>query len=386
MEQQEKLKKVLFVNKFGPVSNAITGQTAKELADYLHANGCEVRFLCIGAIYRATKKDPEWQVAYPIKFIRDFYSGDSSAIRFVMSFIDGFRLFVHALRMKSDAIIVMTEPPLLFFWFQLFRSFIKRKLFYWTMDIYPDAFAAGKFISRANIFYRFFASVVYKKAPDLLIALGEEQRKYLEEKFGSSVPYVVIPCGIVERNGYPTHAATVSGKIVFGYAGNIGAAHDPDFLTELVKQLDPARHEMVLSIYGTKASQVKEAIGNNECIKYREFLNHDDISAIDINVASLLKEWNHISVPSKAVTAICCGSTLLLNVPGSADAWQMFGQSAWIVEPGSDYEDGIRRFLQEDLSEAQILQKRMHARELAGDWVEKKTEAYKKVLTTIQQS
>jgi len=387
MEQQKKVRRVLFVNKFGPVSNAITGQTANELAYYLHENGCEVSFLCIGAAYRANKKDEAPPVPYTTRFIRDFYSGDSSAIRLFMSFVDGFRLLVQALRMKSDVLIVMTEPPLLFFWFQLVRRFIKRKVFYWTMDVYPDAFAAGKFISTKSLFYRFFKSVVYKRKPDLLIALGNGQRKFLEEKFGSPVPNVIIPCGIVERNHAGKAPASVekAGKTIFGYAGNIGAAHDPDFLTELILQLDPLKHEIVLSLYGTKAKQVKEAIGDNKAIRYKEFLNHSDISSIDINIASLLTEWNHISVPSKAVTAICCGSTLLLNVPKTADAWQMFGNAAWIIEPGANYRDNIRRFLDQEFSEAEMLQKKKNARQLAVDCVEEKQHAYENVLSVIQQ-
>src|SRR5689334_12258949 len=147
MDRQEKVKRVLFVNKFGATSNAITGQTAKELADYLHDEGCEVIFLCIGAIYRANNKQGAATVPYRIRAIRDFYSGDSSFLRLLMSFVDGFRLFFQSLFIKSDVVIVMTEPPLLFFWFQLFRGLSKRKLFYWTMDVYPDAFVAGRFVS-----------------------------------------------------------------------------------------------------------------------------------------------------------------------------------------------------------------------------------------------
>src|SRR3954447_23130055 len=91
-------KKVLFVNKFGPASNAITGQTGKELADFLHDQGCEVEFLCLQAIYRANAKPPEGaQVRYKITSLRDFYNGDSAFLRLFMSFFDGFRLCFRAL-------------------------------------------------------------------------------------------------------------------------------------------------------------------------------------------------------------------------------------------------------------------------------------------------
>jgi hypothetical protein len=383
MDLGERKKKILFVNKFGATSNAITGQTAKELADYLHEQGCEVCFLCIGAVYRATNKQAAVNTPYRIKAIRDFYNGDSASLRLLMSFVDGFRLFIHSLFIKSDAVIIMTEPPLLFFWFQLFRVLLKRQILYWTMDVYPDAFVAARFVSAKNLFYRFFKRIVYRKPPDLLIALGNEQRNYLEKNFKKELAYAIIPCGIIEKKILAgTGDSGGSSKILFGYGGNIGAAHDAGFLIEFVRQLDPAKHEIILSVYGTKAAAVKEKIGNCEAVQARTFLSHDDIAAIDINIASLLTEWNHISVPSKAVTAICCGSTLLLNTPKAADAWLMFEQASWIIEPGNDYAASVKEFLQ-NLSRKNIVEKRIHAAGIASYWVNEKRKAYKKVLSVI---
>jgi hypothetical protein len=381
-----KVRTVLFVNKFGPTSNAITGQTARDLADYLHGKGCEVRFLCIGAQYRANNKQGATAVPYRVRAIRDFYNGDSPFLRLLMSFVDGLRLFVHSQRMKSDVVVVMTEPPLLFFWFQLFRALLKRRVFYWTMDVYPDAFAAAGFVSAKNAVYRFFRKWVYGKRPDLLIALGHEQRKFLESRFQDELEHAIIPCGVVEGKSLkkPSAAGEVS-KIVFGYGGNIGAAHDANFLIEFIRQLDPGKHSIIVSIYGTKAKEVKGAIAGHEAVEEREFLDHAEIGAIDINIASLLTEWNHISVPSKAVTAVCCGSTLLLNAPKTADAWKMFEQASWIIEPGNGYTASVRAFLHQLTPEA-ILQKRRRALDIASHWVNEKYKAYEKVLAAVQES
>jgi len=300
----------------------------------------------------------------------------------MMSFVDGFRLFVQSMRMKSDVIIVMTEPPLLFFWFQLFRRFIKRKVVYWTMDVYPDAFAAGKFVTTKNIFYKFFRKVVYKKTPDLLIALGDEQRKFLESNFGSAVQHAIVPCGVVDRKHPPLAGKRSDDKIVMAYGGNIGAAHDPQFLVELVNQLDPSKHKIILSLYGTKAQMVKDVVNGNAAIEYREFLNHDDISSFDINVASLLPEWNHISVPSKAVTAVCCGSALLFNAPQSADGWHMFSDACWLIEPADDYRSAVKQFLSQ-LNREEVMNKRIRAREIAAACVRDKQAAYHIILEFI---
>ena len=363
MAEERKISRVLFVNKFGPASNAITGQTAGELAGYLSAQGVQVRFLCIKAKYRSTQERQSVKLPYAITGIRDFYSGDSSIIRFIMGLIDGLRLFITSLFIKKDAVIVMTEPPLLFFWFQLFRWLYKAKLVYYTMDVYPDAFAAGGFIRRKNLVYKFFKKIVYIKPPDFLIPLGDEQRKFLEEQFRSPIRHAVLPCGIIHEDP-EKFTYSPNGKIVFGYGGNMGAAHDAEFLVKFVKQLQPEKHTIVLSLYGTKAEFVRKELEGLDHIIYKKFLSHADIAALDVNIASLLPEWHHISVPSKAVTAVCCGSVLLLNACKTADAWQMLHPAAWLVEPASEYEPAIREFLNTVSKEA-ILAKRENAKRLA---------------------
>ena len=381
MAEKRKVSRVLFVNKFGPTSNAITGQTAGELAGYLHSQGVDVKFLCINAKYRSTVKK-EAKAAYPVIGIYDFYSGDSAGIRFIMGLIDGFRLFVRSLFIKKDAVIVMTEPPLLFFWFQLFRWMYRSKLVYYTMDVYPDAFAAGGFIQKKNLVYRFFKKIVYRKPPDFLIPLGDEQRKFLEEQFRSAIPHAVLPCGVIHEDPPKTNFSS-NGKIVFGYGGNIGAAHDAAFLIDFVKQVQPDKHTIILSLYGTKADAVKKALTGYDNIIYKDFLSHADIAALDINIASLLPEWHHISVPSKAVTAVCCGSVLLLNAGKTSDAWQMLHKAAWIVEPGIDYRQAIRTFLNE-VSKESILAKRQEAKRLAAACRQDMEQEKRNILTYVE--
>ncbi len=351
--------KVLFVNKFGPSANAITGKTANELATFLVNNGIEVEFLSIKSKYRATVEEEARVIPYKNNMIGGIYDGDHGLLRLLFSLLDGFRLLVSSLSIKKDVVIVMTEPPLLFFWFQLFRWTYKAKLAYWTMDVYPEAFVSNYLTTSKNIGYKFFSKIVYSKPPDQLIALGDEQRRYLEKKFITLPSYTIMPCGIISRDKYPGRK-TGTDKIVFGYSGNLGSAHDPEFLLEIIHQLDPAKHHIILSLYGTKASIISDKIPVSEKVSYRKSLSYDEIAAIDINIASLLPEWNHVCVPSKAVSAICCSSPLLLNAEAGTDNWVMLQKGSWRIEPSSDYKNQVRDFL-ENITMEDVISKRQEA-------------------------
>ncbi|MDQ3016597.1 MAG: hypothetical protein M3R25_07765, partial [Bacteroidota bacterium] len=153
-------------------------------------------------------------------------------------------------------------------------------------------------------------------------------------------------------------------KIKFGYSGNLGSAHDPSFLLELINQLDPSKHHMLLSLYGTKAKMITDKVPASDLITYKNSLSYDEIADIDINIASLLPEWNHVCVPSKAVTAICCGSPVLLNSEPRTDNWEMLQTGSWLIEPAPSYEIQIQNFLS-DLNTGDISNRRVKARELS---------------------
>ncbi|MEJ7769195.1 MAG: hypothetical protein WKF70_13100 [Chitinophagaceae bacterium] len=379
------MKKLIFVNKFGPLSNAVTGKNAKELADFLVNDNIEVTFVCMKADYKVSSNSSDNSGnAYTIKELRNYYSGNSPVIRLLVSLVDGFRLWLTSVTRKSDAVIVMTDPPLLFFWFQLFRSFSKRKLYYWTMDLYPEAFVAGKFIKAGNLFYKFLHKIVYSKAPDFAIILGNKQLEFLEDKFNSSLPNVIIPCGVIETNGVRDCNGIKDNKsmITFGYGGNVGEAHDAEFLVSFINQLDPEKHEILLSLYGSKANYVKQLAQGKKNVIFKEFLSYPDISCIDINIATLLSDWDHICVPSKAVTAICCGSALLLNTTREADAWNMFKEGSWLIETGKDYDLLIKEYL-DGLDQASINGKRLMAKGLAKNEISRKMESLKKFASMV---
>ena len=375
MAEQKTMLDVLFVNMFGPRSNAITGLTATEMVDHLHAEGLKVGFLSMKAHYRANRERGTSPKAYPIWEIRSWYGGDNRILRLVMSLVGGLRLFLKACRIKHRTVVVMTEPPLLFFWFQLFRSLTSHRLGYYTMDVYPDAFVAGNYTQRDNLLYRLIHQVVYRKPPDWLVALGKAQQQSLTAKFGSIPASLVFPCGLVPEVAEPAQRKTSADEVSFGYGGNIGEAHDANFLVQFIEALDPAKHTIFLSLYGTKSEAVLSAVRGHPAVVLCPVLTQEDIAAIDVNLVSLLPAWDHVCVPSKAVTAVSCGNALLLNVSTATDTWQMFSDAAWHIPPATDYRVAINEFLQ-NLTPKAIATRRAAAKHLAQRYWQEREQAF----------
>ena len=105
MKSGNRSTKILFVNKYGPLSNAITGLTAHDLANYLHQQDIDVRFLSIRARYRANNEKNR-SVDYPVTQVTSFYNGDKPLLRFISSLAEGLHLFIRSLSIKKDVIVV----------------------------------------------------------------------------------------------------------------------------------------------------------------------------------------------------------------------------------------------------------------------------------------
>lgn len=371
----------MIINKFGPGSNAITGTSATDLADHLADGQTDIEFLCIDALYKSKGTQTNSKPGYKTTYLKNSYSGNNSTLRMLFSLYDGWRLFRKALKSKSDVFIVMTDPPLLIFWFQIFRKKYKAKLVYWTMDIFPEAFVAGNFSGSRNPVFLFLQKTIYKYTPDLIIALGKQQLNFLESKFRSKLNAAIIPCGIVNYKEIE-NSNSKNGALTIAYCGNIGAAHDSEFLVELISQLKDDRFKIILSLYGAKAEFVKQQLRGQDNIEFKTFVSQDELRNIDINIASLLPQWNHLCVPSKAVTAICCGNALLMNASEETDTFNMFKNAGWNIRPGTAYNDSIRKILDE-VSIESVEEKKRAAYHLAMDCQKILLEGYGKVKSQI---
>lgn len=355
---------VTIVNRVYPPDKGVISEAPSDLAKYLDGQGVNVKVVHTNGVYPGGGASGE--IIGEIHKVNSIYDGKSKLLRFFTSLIEGRRLIRKALEVNNGVVIVMTSPPLLSYWAA--RIFNKHKVpwVYWSMDIFPEAFAAGGLTSPSNPIYKHFYNQKYKKAPSALIALGELQSQYLTEKYQQKLPEVLLPCGVF-LNSLPQDKKTNDtpswkkndDKIVLGYIGNLGEAHSIDFIKQVMDNLDSKTQKLILVVYGSKAHHIKNYFDEqrHQGIQFFDFIPRSQLKYIDLHLVSLLKEWVHLCVPSKLVSAVHNGSIFLYFGKKESDNWHYLGKAGWIIEDSPNSEKEIQAFLRE-LSIEKIISKK----------------------------
>ncbi len=333
------------VNRHYPPNPGITGESAWDLARYLIENhGVDVHIVHIDRTY-----DGGGAVRQPVGTtysVRTIYQGKNGLIRLLAGFLDGFFLIRRAIKVRRGPLVIMTSPPMLPFW----ASLLLRKTPYWlwSMDLFPEGFAAEGKVSSSNPMYRWVIRQTYRNPPERLIALGPRQAAHVLSKYGRDIPTTILPCGVLmhqERDpNRPTWRAENDGLIYLGYAGNIGQAHSAEFLKSIIRHFDPTRFRLVLALYGTKADEVLAEANGREGIICLTNIPRTQLHYLDVQLVSLLPEWTHIAVPSKAMSAIGSGSPILFCGDPDSDSYVLLRDAAFLIDARKNIDEQVQEF------------------------------------------
>lgn len=353
------------INRHYPPNPGITGESAWDLARYLiDQHGIEVVVVHIDRTY-----DGGGAIRQPVgetHAVPTIYQGKNGLLRLLAGFLDGFFLIRKALRVGRGPLLVMTSPPMLPFW----ASLLLRKTPYWlwSMDLFPEGFAAEGKVSPTNALYRWVIRQTYRRAPQRLIALGPRQAAHVLAKYGQTIPTIQLPCGVLmhqERDPAPPAWRTPNdGLIYLGYAGNVGQAHSAAFLQSVIRHLDPTRFRLVLALYGTKAEQVWAVADGRESVIRVPNIPRSQLHFLDVQLVSLLPEWTHIAVPSKAVSAIGSGSPILFCGDPDSDSYVLLQEATFLIDARQDIDQGVKAFLSEVTAD-QLSERKQAAQQVA---------------------
>lgn len=359
-------KKITIVNRHYPPNLNITGENAWDLANYLISkHSIDVSIVHIDRTYDGggNQRKPVG-TCYPIKTL---YQGKNKIISYINGFIDGYLLIRKASKLNSGSIIVMTSPPLLPMWASILLGSKKRKWILWSMDLFPEGFAASNEISTTNWLYKFVIRKTYKNAPNKIIALGPQQKKVLDKKYQKEIESVILPCGVfidqhktTEIPDWKKHPE----KIYLGYAGNCGSPHSSEFVKAVIDGINPDNQHLILAIYGTKASDVIRYAENKKGITILKSVPRNELHFIDIHLVTLLNTWTHVAVPSKAVSSICSGSTILFCGNKESDNWYLLQNAGWLIEDNQQLKEQVKSTLA-SITTVQIQVKKQKADEIA---------------------
>jgi hypothetical protein len=191
------MKKIVIINRYYPPNPAISGHSACEMVQEISNRKKNLKMLVryIHAPYAGGRANQK-----PAGFpggMTSIYNGKNKILRFIGNFIEGYRLIRLALP-YADAILTLTDPPLLNFWAGMLCHKKKIPWIYWALDLYPDAFAAADIVKPKNPVYQMVHQTIKSYPPDFLIALGFYQANFLIQKFQKNIPSTILPCGIIE--------------------------------------------------------------------------------------------------------------------------------------------------------------------------------------------
>lgn len=368
---------VTIINRHYPPNPGITGEAAWDLAKYLiEQHNIRVIIVHIDRTYAGGG-----QVRQPVgetHAVKTIYEGNNGLLRLVAGLLDGFFLLRKALKVRRGPLVVMTSPPMLPFWASVLLG--KRIPYWlWSMDLFPEGFAAEGKVSPTNFIYRWVIRKTYQHAPQWLIALGPEQAAHIRTMYQKpDLPTILLPCGVLmhqDRDPQRPVWRTDPAKIYLGYAGNLGQPHSAEFLQAVIRHLDPERHQLVLALYGEKAEAIIQEAGNQTGITILKHIPRSQLHYLDLQLVSLLPEWTHIAVPSKAVSAICSGSPILFCGNRQSDSYALLQDAAFLIDATQDIDQQVREFL-DVLIPASLTVKKVAADRVSGRLQDMVTTAY----------
>ncbi|MES2140625.1 MAG: hypothetical protein V4511_13035 [Bacteroidota bacterium] len=375
-------KKITIVNRHYPPNMNITGENAWDLANYLiEKHKIEVSIIHIDRKYEGggNKREPVGNV-HPIKTI---YEGKNKYLSYLSGFMDGYNLIRKAAKLNNGPIIVMTSPPMLPMWASKILGKKKREWILWSMDLFPEGFAASNEISPTNFLYKFALKQTYKNAPQKIIALGPQQKKVLDKKYNKEIEHVILPCGVfLDQNKIQTTPAwkIYPDKIYLGYCGNCGSPHSADFIKEVMNSIDPETQHFVLAVYGTKAEQLKDYAKNKPGITILSNVPRNELHHIDVHLVTLVNSWTHVAVPSKAVSSICSGATILFCGNKESDNWVLLQDAGWFVGADINLKQNVQKVVS-SLNWTEIKIKKSNAYRISNELTNLIQESYATIAT-----
>ncbi len=379
---------VTIVERNYPPNRSITGESACDLAQFLiEQYDIEVHIVHLDSNYQGGS-NPRKPVGVQ-HILPAGYNGKRKLKRFLASLKEGRALIKKAIALNKGPIICMTSPPLLNFWASKLIP-IDRPWFLWSMDVFPQAFLSSNLTSASNPVYRYLNKVTYKNSPKTLISLGSIQAKYLEGLYQKTIKKIILPCGIMLQNAkenssevaIPQWKTENANKIIFGYCGNVGEAHSPEFLKECMDAIDPEKHHFILVAYGVHGQQILDYAQGKPGITIFDSVPREQLQFIDVNLVSLKEEWVNVCVPSKLVSAVYMGTNFLFCGIEECDNWNMMQDAGWLIKDDENRGAQVSKFF-ETIDKETLLKAKKRAKLRSDKMVDRSQKSYHEIALAI---
>lgn len=326
--------RVLLINRFFGDDDVPTGRMARDLSLVLLNQGHHV----IAMTGHKRNQAGGGNFSRHPNFVWLKLRTGGNKIRLVSWFLFWFQSCLLTPWLFWDSCVIMTDPPLLTI-IPLLDNFLgrRRRVYWWTMDLYPEAPVAAGLIKEGGLLHRFFMEVnnlglCYMAG---VICLGEGQRRRLsryrcwqrKSEFSIVVPpwdnRIITPVP-PECNRFLQKYALDGYRIVL-YAGNLGRAHSYHELLQGAKFMHETDQEwkFIFVVRGPSLIELKREAADLNNVIILDYqvaeLTADLLWSATVHVITLKDGWEGIVVPSKLYGILKTNLPVLFIGPEDSD-------------------------------------------------------------------
>lgn len=326
--------RILIVNRHYGNEHVPTGRMMRDLTDAFLAAGHEVVVLAARSSYVDTTEAEAASGGAKVHYVPTF----GEKYRVVSWALFLIQAWLRVPFMRWDRCIVLTDPPFLAAVALLLRPLGGRhsRLFWWTMDLYPEILVSSGRLKEKSGLHRFFRSVnnAIIRRMGGFVMLGDCQLERMETyPAWSKERYVIVPpwdrrpiARVESEDNRFLEKYGLKDKKIALYAGNLGEGHTFAPLVRAAKALrDAGRDDWVLvfCIRGSKKAALETAAVNLPAILITDYQPVDwtsdllwsaHVHLITINAAS-----KGLVVPSKLYGVLQTDGPVLFVGPEDAD-------------------------------------------------------------------
>lgn len=333
--------RVIFLNRFYWPEEPATAQLLTDLAEGLAKNGARVTVI---TSHSGRRDLPRLEVhrGVEIKRVRGTRwaasGGMGKAADFLTFYVGAmWKLFFTAA--SGDAVISLTDPPLIGVGTWLVARMRGARVFHWVQDIYPEIAIAltGHAWLAAT---RPLRNAAWRHA-DGCVTLGSDMARPLIDAGVSREKITIVPNWApagTHSDATPITSAlraewNLADRFVVAYSGNLGRVHDLDPVIELATELrDDPRISFVFVGGGAQRSRL-EALASARALKHVQFRPAqprdrlaETLALGEVHLVTLLPGCEQLVFPSKLYGVTVAGRPVIFIGPRSSELAQQVEQ------------------------------------------------------------
>ena len=328
--------RILLVNRFFGDSHAPTGRMLWDVAARLHTRKHQILVLTSEARYAGGSAALGDAAVFDVCHV-----GQWEQVPRVLNWLWFWLNAVCRIPfMRWDRCVLLTDPPFLSLaaWAAKLVYGARRRVYLWTMDLYPEALVASGRMSKQGLAYkalRALANLGLRRV-DGVIALGETQMRRLaaytawrsDERFAIVVPpWDERPLPRMAPNENPVLARFGwHGRKVAVYAGNLGEGHTFEEFVDAARALNTqGRTDWVFAFFvrGARVAALKRAATDLSNVVVHDYLPDAETAALlwsaTVHLISMQPGWEGVIVPSKLYGVLKTDAPVLFVGPRDAE-------------------------------------------------------------------